>query len=149
MACLLDTNILVRWAQPSAPEYGTIVQAVETLRDQGEVVVITPQNLVEYWNVATRPASVNGLGLSPADVEQRVKAMEFLFPLLPDIPAVHTEWRRLVVSAGVSGKQVHDARLVAVMQAHGVTRLMTLNGSDFRRYAGISVIHPPQVTATP
>ena len=33
-----------------------------------------------------------------------------------------------------AGKQVHDANIVATMQAHGERRLLTFNGSDFRRY---------------
>jgi predicted nucleic acid-binding protein len=31
------------------------------------------------------------------------------------------------------GVQVHDARIVAVMNVHGVTHLLTLNGGDFSR----------------
>lgn len=33
------------------------------------------------------------------------------------------EWRRLVVNYGVSGVQVHDARLVATMLVHDVTHI--------------------------
>jgi hypothetical protein len=45
----------------------------------------------------------------------------------------------------VSGKQVHDARIVALMQALGVTRLLTLNPSDFSRYPEITIIEPQDV----
>jgi hypothetical protein len=55
------------------------------------------------------------------------------FQLLPDTDRVHAEWRRLVVSSSVAGVQVHDARLVAAMMVHGVTRLLTLNDRDFAR----------------
>lgn len=34
----------------------------------------------------------------------------------------------------MKGKQAHDANVVAVMLAHGVTRLLTRNGRDFARY---------------
>ena len=45
----------------------------------------------------------------------------------------------------VGGKQVHDARLVAVMLVHDVTHFLTLNSSDFRRFPEITVIEPQDV----
>lgn len=34
----------------------------------------------------------------------------------------------------VSGRQVHDANIVAVMLANGIDTLLTLNTADFKRY---------------
>jgi predicted nucleic acid-binding protein len=48
-------------------------------------------------------------------------------------------------SAGpwVAGRQVHDANIVATMLAHGETRLLTSNRSDFKRFAhAIEVVEP-------
>ena len=45
----------------------------------------------------------------------------------------------------VSGAQVHDARLAAVMTASGITRILTFNVRDFIRFAGIEAIHPDQI----
>ena len=67
------------------------------------------------------------------------------FTLLPDGEAVYREWRRLIVAHAVSGVQVYDARLVAVMKVHDVTHLLTLNDRDVARYAEITVVHPSQV----
>jgi predicted nucleic acid-binding protein len=53
--------------------------------------------------------------------------------------------RELVVAAGVSGVQVHDARLVAVMRVYGLTHILTLNAPDFRRYPGIVAVDPQEV----
>jgi predicted nucleic acid-binding protein len=69
--------------------------------------------------------------------------------LLPDTPDIYPEWRRLVLAIGVSGRQVHDARLAAVMRAHGVTHILTFNASDFTRYPGITVVHPRELLAPP
>jgi hypothetical protein len=76
----------------------------------------TPQNCVEFWNVVTRPADKNGLGLEPANADRLLRLMERLVPVLPDVPAVYPQWRQLVVAFGVSGVQVHNARLVAAMR---------------------------------
>ncbi len=48
----------------------------------------------------------------------------------------------------VSGIQVHDARLVAVMRVHGIAHILTLNVGDFQRYPGINAVHPRQLIAT-
>ena len=50
-----------------------------------------------------------------------------------------------VVTHGVAGVQVHDARLAAAMRVHGVKRILTFNDRDFARYADIEAIHPRSV----
>ena len=91
--------------------------------------------------------SNDGLGLTPRETDERARLLESKFRLLPDNERVHAEWRRLVVAHSVAGVQVHDARLVAAMVAHGVIRLLTLNDRDFTRYAGISAVHPRELAA--
>lgn len=61
---------------------------------------------------------------------------------MPEAPAILPRWLNLVEKHAVSGRQVHDTRIVAVMQAHGVTHLLTLNPKDFQRYPGVTVIEP-------
>ena len=51
-------------------------------------------------------------------------------------------WRKLIVAHSVKGKQVHDARLVALMKTNGIAHILTLNGGDFTRYPGIVAIDP-------
>jgi hypothetical protein len=55
------------------------------------------------------------LGLSAAEAEREVRAIESGMILLPDNEAVYREWRRIIVQHGVLGVQVHDARLAASM----------------------------------
>lgn len=137
-----DTNILLRWIEPGTPMCIQAQEAVKALRLKNELVYITPQNLVEFWNAATRPTTSNGLGLSPAQADKEASKLEALFPLLPDTPDIHKEWRRLVVAAKVVGVQVHDARLAAALYVHGITHLLTFNGQDFKRFKKITSVHP-------
>lgn len=118
---------------------------MKALAVRGESLCFASQNLVEFWNVCTRPISKNGLGLTLAQTNERATLVESRFRLLPDNERVHAEWRRLVVAHSVAGVQVHDARLVAAMMAHGVPQLLTLNDRDFARYADISAVHPRDV----
>jgi len=137
---LVDTNVLLRFADRAHPLHPIVRTAVRKLRRDGQRLYATPQNCVEFWNVATRPATKNGFGLSPADADRLLRLVERLFPLLPDTPTLYPEWRRLVVTFKVAGVQVHDARLVAAMQVHGVTHILTFNISDFARYARLGVV---------
>jgi predicted nucleic acid-binding protein len=91
--------------------------------------------------------NLNGLGLSPEEADLELTQLEGLFRLLPDVSSIYPIWRRLVVAARVSGRQVHDARLVAVMLAHGISHLLTFNTSDFTRHKGITVVHPQDVAS--
>ena len=118
---------------------------MEILIERGDYLFLTPQNMVEFWSVATRPRKVNGLGMTPREADREVASMEALFPLLAETPEVYPQWRRLVAAAGVSGRQVHDARLAAVMAVHSITRLLTFNVADFKRYPRIVAIHPLDV----
>ena len=142
MDYLADTNILLRSAEPAHPMHPTAVRAVSTLLSRGERVCVLPQNLIEFWSVATRPANLNGLGFSPAQTETEVSRIEALLTMLPDSPAIYPEWRRLVVAHSVSGKQVHDARIVAAMNVHRITHLVSFNLDDFKRYPGLTLLDP-------
>jgi predicted nucleic acid-binding protein len=141
---LADTNVLLRFADHTHPIHPTVRAAVRKLRTSGHSVRATPQNFVEFWNVTTRPIERNGFGLVPATADRLLRLVERLFPLLPDSPAVYTEWRRLVVSFGVSGIQVHDARIAAAMIVHGMTHILTFNTTDFARCGtrGIVAVNP-------
>jgi len=131
---LVDTNVLLRFADREHPLHSKVRAAVRTLRAAGHSLRATPQNCVECWNVATRPIDKNGFGLLPADADRLLRLVERLFSVLPDSPAVYPQWRQLVVLYDVSGVQVHDARLVAAMMVHSVTHILTFNVTDFVRY---------------
>jgi predicted nucleic acid-binding protein len=69
MAYLLDTNILARLANAADPNYAVAAHAVLELHRRGEVLHITPQVLIEFRNVATRPKTAERLG--PSNVGRR------------------------------------------------------------------------------
>jgi predicted nucleic acid-binding protein len=134
MMYIVDTNVLLRFAERRHPLHGVVRASIRKLREDGHSLRATSQNCIEFWNVATRPVSANGFGLHPRQAERLLRLIERLFPVLPDSPATYSEWRRLVTQHEVSGVQVHDARLVAAMKLHGISRILTLNPADFLRY---------------
>jgi predicted nucleic acid-binding protein len=143
---LVDTNVLLRLCKADDPQHGLVQAAVDRLFSAGTALCYTSQNLAEFWNVCTRPVDRNGLGLSIPETDRRARAIESVMVLLPDGEAVHREWRRLVVAYEVRGAQVHDARLAAAMLVHGVAHVLTMDESDFMRFAGVTAVHPRTLT---
>lgn len=144
---LLDTNILVRWVQQNDPGFALVDAATQHLQQSDAELCYTSQNLGEFWNVLTRPISRNGYGYSPVVADRKALGIESQLRLLPDTPAIHAEWRKLLVQHSVSGIQVHDARLAAAMSVHGVRKILTLNTRDFVRFSGIEAIHSSQIVS--
>lgn len=149
MGYLLDSNILVRLANVADPQYKIATEAVVELHRRHEQVYVTPQVLIEFRNVATRPVAQNGLGLSPSKADAKADGFEAAFSLLLDTADIYTTWKLIVRAFGIIGKQVHDARLVAVCNAHAVTHLLTFNTADFARTAGygagVAIVDPAAV----
>ena len=147
MSFLVDTNLLLRSSEPSHPMYPDASNAINILLNQGEQVCIVPQNLIEFWNVCTRPTERNGLGVTPLEAEAEINRLKELFDFLLDTPTIYPEWERLVIAYGVIGVNVHDARLVAAMLVHGLTHILTFNIRDFARYTEITAVNPTEVTS--
>jgi predicted nucleic acid-binding protein len=134
---LLDTNMLARMTRSSDPQSGLVRAAVQTLRTRAEQLIIFPQNLYEFWTVATRragspPAGANGLGMSAAQAGHWLRFFRRRFTILPDREELPQLWQSLVEGQGITGFRAHDARLVAAMQSYGITRILTFNAADFR-----------------
>ena len=149
MAYLLDTSILVRLANVADALHPVADAAVAKLFLGNQLLHVAPQNLIEFRSVATRPSAANGLGLSSTEAETKSAIFETSFMLLTETPDIFPAWKALVSRLGVIGKQVHDARLVAVCQVHQVTNLLTFNTNHFATLAsgvpGLSVVDPAKV----
>jgi predicted nucleic acid-binding protein len=145
MSYLVDTNVLLRSVQNSHPMQSEAKSAINLLLRKSETVSIIPQNLIEFWAVATRPTTSNGLGLPVDETVQQITSFKYLFMLLPDTDDIFPEWERLVAQHQVIGKQVYDTRLVAAMNVHGLTHLLTFNTADFKRFTTITTVDPKSI----
>jgi predicted nucleic acid-binding protein len=147
MRVLVDTNILLRSAQPNHPLCYPATHAVSKLLRRDDSAFFCPQNIAEFWNVATRPTERNGLGFSAAEAMREVESIEAALSLLPDVPAIYPVWKRLVQDYGVQGVKVYDARLVAVMNVYSVESILSFNSADFRRYDLVTPLDPSSLLA--
>jgi predicted nucleic acid-binding protein len=142
MRILLDTNVVGRLSQPEHELYPIAVAAVDRLIGAGHELRVVPQVLYEFWAIATRTLAENGLGFSIQQTQWELARIKLIFPPLHDDRGILEAWESLVVAHAVRGKNTHDARLVAAMQHHAVTQLLTFDASDFARYPMITVIDP-------
>jgi predicted nucleic acid-binding protein len=145
---LLDTNILGRITNSADPLCAFSRGALDKLRTKGERLVIVPQNLFEFWAVATRPAGKgtgnNGLGMTTGQAEAWCRFFTRRFILLADRAELVNVWLQVVADHHISGYLSHDARLVAAMKTYGITRILTFNAADFSGL-GMSIVDPRAV----
>lgn len=146
MRVLLDTNIVLRTVNRDDALYGLVSGSVQTLLNGGHECVLLPQVVYEFWSATSRPAQANGWGWTPSAVRTVIDDLTRDWTLLHDTPEVFERWLELVTTHGVSGKQVHDARLAAAALAHNLDYLLTLNGDDFKRFS-VRTVHPRDVSA--
>jgi hypothetical protein len=79
-----------------------------------------------------------------------VADLQARFPLLPESPEIFARWLDLVKQLPIHGKRVHDARLVAVSQAHALEHLITFNTTDFVAFGSlVSLIDPRSLENMP
>ena len=119
------------------PQASVARAAIQALLTRGERLIVVPQNIYEFWAVATRrpgspPAGQNGLGITPAQAGQWVRFFQRRFAFLPDYDQLSNVWLALVDAHGITGFRAHDVRLVAAMQCYGITRPLTFNAGHFR-----------------
>jgi predicted nucleic acid-binding protein len=139
---LLDTNIILRFTDTNSVEYDLIKNAISQILVEGGQCFITSQVITEFWVVATRPMTVNGLGWTVEKTEQAVQMLINQFDLLEETPAIFPQWLSLVTSHKISGKRAHDLRIQAVMLTHNIPHILTLNPQDFVAIEGLIIIHP-------
>jgi len=142
VSTLVDTNVLLRQLEPEHDHHRAAIAATMHLIESGETLHVAAQSIAEFWVVATRPPAQNGLGLDVCTAISAVAQIERTFELLlSDEAMVYEHWKRLIIERRVIGRRVFDARLVAVMMAHGVGRVLTFNGADFASF-GVVVVEP-------
>lgn len=135
-AVFLDTNVLVFANVAEAPRHDIALRAIEDRYASGVELWISRQALREYLAVLSRPQTFT----SPqptATLVERVRYFAARFRIAEDGPDVTERLLALLTTVPLGGSQVHDANVVATMQARGIRRLLTDNGDDFARFGGV------------
>ena len=139
---LLDTNVVMRFCNPSDVQHELATDAISRLLMQSDECLLVTQVIIEFWVVATRPTQVNGLGWTVEQTRSTIDQLLDRFPFLEESPQIFPNWLNLVTTNRVMGKRTHDARIIAVMLANEITHLLTFNPSDFAGISSITIVHP-------
>ena len=112
-ALSVDTNVLLTATTPGRPFHEKALKVMNDWPNQGIVLCTSGQILREYSVVATRPAEVNGLGLSIQDVLANLAEISSRMRFLVESQSVANRLQGLMKEINCKGKQLHDANIVA------------------------------------
>lgn len=133
---MLDTNVLLAATDEGRVEHDDALAVFNDWPGRGVSLYASGQILREYLSVATRPATRNGLGMRSVDALVNVRAIRERSRFAAEDGKVSDRLLALIDEIACGGKQVHDANVVATMLVHGVEAIVTINVSDFARFAG-------------
>ncbi len=137
----VDTNVLILAASQSAELYQAARQKLTVVSRAGTLIWVSRQVLREYLAAMSRPRGFKHptpLSVLITDVLD----FQSRFLVADEDAAITANLLALLSSVPCGGKQVHDADIVATMQAHGLRRLLTDNVSDFQRFVALIDIVP-------
>ena len=138
-----DTNILTKLANKHDPQSVFMLQVIKKMEARGDTLFLLPQNLYEFYTVATRPTTARGgLGMRPSRALDEIVRLRGIFGCQQDTDLILPEWLKLIKDHNVSGLAAHDARIVAAMNVHSITHILTFNSADFLRYTHLTVVNP-------
>jgi predicted nucleic acid-binding protein len=127
---LVDTNVLLDATDVKRARHAPAMGLLERRRG----LVMSAQIAREYLAVATRPAAANGLGMEIADAMANLDELRRVLRLLPEEKPLLPTLLTLLRAVPCRGSVIHDALLVATMQAHRVPVLITSNPAHFDRF---------------
>jgi len=138
----VDTNILVYAHRQDSPFHEAAYRCVAGLA-QGIAAWAIPWPCVhEFFAVVTHPRIYK----PPTPLARACEQIEAWLEsptvtLLSETPMHWQVLQKLVAGGRIVGPQVHDARVVALCQQHGVRELWSAD-RDFSRFAGVAVVNP-------
>jgi len=131
---MVDTNVLLAATDESRERHERALAVLNDWPSAGTVLYVSGQILREYLVVATRPAHVNGLGLDRTDALANARLIRRRTRLAEEDSKVAERLLTLLEHVPCTGKQVHDANVVATMLVHGIGSVVTHNTDHFARF---------------
>jgi predicted nucleic acid-binding protein len=134
----IDTNILIYANNRASNLCEPARKKLDELTGKGNSLVISYQVLREYLVIMTRP----GFFEKPVSVKTAVEdvtRMKKEFVLLFSDDNSLDKLTDLLRKYDIKGKRIHDAAIVSLMLANGITDLLTHNTDDFKSFQEITL----------
>ena len=138
----VDSNLLVYAHREDSPWHDAAYSRMVELAEGRAPWAILWPCIHEFLAIVTHPRIYS----PPTPLENAIDQVEAWLesPTLVVISESADYWlelRAALLSARVSGPQVHDARIVTICQQHGVSELWSAD-RDFGRFPGLTVRNP-------
>jgi len=137
----IDTNTWVAWIVDDHVFHDRTEATLNRLADEGNLFCLSNQTIRELISVCS---SGRGLSrpLSWLEIQQHINSLLEQCIFLHENETTTKKLVEIGLRYVVLGKQIHDTNIVATMLVNGVTRLVTLNPADFKRFPEIELIVP-------
>jgi len=138
----VDTNILVYAHRRDTDWHQAAAACVEELAESARTWVIPWPCIHEFLAIVTHPRIYR----PPSTLQEACGQVEAWSesPSLQILGEGVGHWpqlQKIIVSAQVTGPKIHDARVAAICQSHGVSELWTAD-RDFSRFGQLNVRNP-------
>lgn len=138
----IDSNILVYANNSLSPFCQTARQQLQNAFENYESVWVSRQVFREFMVIVSREMLFANQKVDFELIDSTVKRFEQDFEVAEDSPAITHQLLHLLKETNTSGKQVHDANIVATMLIHGIETLLTNNVADFIRFSHAITVLP-------
>lgn len=138
----MDTNILVYAHRADSPFHEAAAACLVSLAESPATWAIPWPCLHEFLAIVTHPR-IYAPPTPPAKALDQVDAW-LESPSLQLLAETDDHWtvlRALVAQAHIAGPKIHDARIAALCQTHGVRELWSAD-RDFSRFPEVNVVNP-------
>jgi toxin-antitoxin system PIN domain toxin len=138
----VDSNLLVYAHREDSPWHPAAYARIVELAEGSAAWAIPWPCIHEFLSIVTDPR----IYAPPTPLEKAIDQIEAWLEsptlvLLPEPEGYWPKLRSLLQTGRVTGPQVHDARIAALCQQHGVSELWTID-RDFSRFPGLIVRNP-------
>jgi toxin-antitoxin system PIN domain toxin len=138
----VDTNILMYAHREDASFHDKAALRLTALAEGRATWAIPWPCLHEFLSITTHPRIYDPPTPLPIALDQVDAWLETPgLALLAESDQHWTTLRALLATGRIAGPQVHDARIAALCQQHGVRELWSAD-RDFSRFPGLRVVNP-------
>jgi toxin-antitoxin system PIN domain toxin len=138
----VDTNIMVYAHREDSPWHDTAYATIAGLAEGRAVWTIPWPCIHEFLAIFTHPrifSPPTPLDAAIEQVEAWLEAPSLI--LIAETEGYWTQFRKIIEAGQIAGGQIHDARIAALCNLHGVRELWTAD-RDFTRFPGLNVRNP-------
>ncbi len=133
---MVDTNILIYANSANVQFNKEARKTLLKLLQNNYVLCISRQIIREFLVYATRYNFENEKVDSKIILNRIFENLE-QYHIVNENDKVTYNLKHLIDDYNLSGKKIHDANIVATMQAYNITKLLTHNIKDFERFNNI------------